>query len=122
MARDARISELLGDTILRIEGAHEDSTQITFYTHYNKYSMVHHQDCCEEVKVEEIHGDVQDLIGVPILLAEETCSIEAPVRESGTWTFYRFTTIKGSVQIRWLGTSNGYYSEKVHFEVSNLFH
>ena len=62
-------------------------------------------------------GSVEDLIGSTILSAEEIdgdCA--APEHaESYTWTFYRIETDKGGLWMRWLGESNGYYSEGVDF-------
>ena len=75
--------------------------------------MFHQQDCCESVSVEEVIGDLDDLISTPIIMAEERTQSDTDANESGTWTFYEFRTIKGSVTIWWYGSSNGYYSEEV---------
>lgn len=88
-----------------------------------KYLMYHDQSCCEGVSIESMVGDVESIIGNPILLAEEVTG-DTPndykfecEPESYTWTFYKLATIKGYLDIRWLGTSNGYYSEAVNFKV-----
>lgn len=88
------------------------------------FEMYHAQDCCESVYIESITGDLSDLVGTPILLAEEVTSEIDPADikpgsiihdERMLWTFYKLRTIKGSVDIRWYGSSNGYYGVEVSF-------
>ena len=130
------VEELKGKTLLSID---RDSDVLIFNCdNGDKYKMYHSQDCCECVTIEDINGDIEDLIGSPIILVEEVVSEEytpeelvkieqekAKAKEEGrdyynwdesfTWTFYKFATIKGYVTIRWHGSSNGYYSESVDF-------
>lgn len=115
MPQIINISELIGKTLIRVWA---DDELIRFETKENRYEMYHKQDCCEHVYVSDICGELQDLVGTPILLAEEVSSSNKGTdRESyegtSTWTFYKLSTIKGDVTISWLGTSNGYYSESV---------
>lgn len=74
------------------------------------------------MRVEDTVGVLSDLVGSPITLAEESTNSDNPPPGgdgSHTWTFYRFATAKGYVTLRWLGESNGYYSEAVDFEKVN---
>lgn len=118
--------ELVGKTISRITGAEKDSEEISFDTTDGyRYTLYHENDCCESVEVNDVEGDIEDLIDRPIVLAEEsTRDKDEDIKngmenldsdESYTWTFYRIATAKGFVVIRWFGQSNGYYSESVSF-------
>lgn len=66
------------------------------------------------VRIDDIIGDVEDLIGYPVLIAESVTSQSTDTY--GTWTFYKFATVKCYVTIKWFGTSNGYYSEAVSYQ------
>lgn len=117
---NAKFEELKGKTIVKIEGMEKDSGCIEFFcSDGTKYVMNHEQDCCESVYLEDVCGDKEDLLNSPILLAEEVKNADGPAlneyEESWTWTFYKLATIKGTVTLRWYGTSNGYYSEDVDF-------
>lgn len=125
---DELFTKLKGKTIEHISGLSKGENLVTFrMSDGSEYQMYHEQDCCESVSIEDVVGDVEDLIGHPLLLAEVAINPdEAPVEsqdnfwdESSTWTYYKLATIKGSVDIRWYGTSNGYYSESVTFAQTN---
>lgn len=110
---------MLGKTMSSVDGERGDDRMTFVSTCGRKFTFLHHQDCCEYVAIEDVCGDIADLVGSPIVEAEEISNTDAPEvagEASYTWTFYRFATAKGSVTVRWLGSSNGYYSEGVSFE------
>ena len=124
MRQEIGIKHLLGKTIRKITGMEEESSEIIFTLDTGeKVVMYHEQDCCETVYVESVVGDITDLIGSPILRADEETNTDLPlisydwIEDSCTWTFYKLATIKGYVDLRWYGESNGYYSESVDFKI-----
>jgi hypothetical protein len=110
---------LKGQTLTAVENTGEE---IRFtLANGEQYELYHPQDCCESVYVEDVAGELDDLIGTPLLLVEEASNSDTPPPESDysyesyTWTFYKLVTMKGAVTIRFFGSSNGYYSESVYF-------
>jgi len=121
----AKFSDLLGKTLTEVTGA-VGGEELVFSTDSGgRFRLYHCQDCCEGVSIEDICGDLDDLVGSPILMAEEVSQedknpdgVNVPTyQESFTWTFYKLATVNGYVTIRWYGESNGYYSESVDFEL-----
>lgn len=94
---------------------HHDA--IEFYlSEYDKkplFILTHIQDCCELVYIESIVGDLSDLEKSPILMSELSTNEDDVDQEYEhvTWTFIKFATLKGYIDIRYYGTSNGYYGE-----------
>lgn len=135
--KEVNISDLKGKIIDKILIG---ETFITFICDNIVYLMYHLDDCCESVNVDDIVGDIDDIIGSEIIMAEESTSTtdepitDGYVDDSYTWTYYKIATKKGYVDIKWFGTSNGYYSESVSvlntpicdmynpfYKLSNLF-
>lgn len=116
-------TDAIGRIVATVHGGTEGSDAMTMvFTDGSQLKLWHSQDCCESVRIIDVVGDWDDFIGQELLIAEERVDPpEAPPStgasyESGTWTFYTFRCIKGSMDLRWLGSSNGYYSEKVTTE------
>lgn len=107
--------ELIGKVIVKIDNyvsaSDKEDSLIFHLSNGAVYKQYHENDCCENVFVEDINGDLDDLIGSKLIQAEESTKEDPDADESGTWTFYKFGTSKGYVTIRWYGCSNGYYSE-----------
>jgi len=116
---DADFSDLIGATLTGIVRSKDDDggDQLAFTASDGRvWEMYHNQDCCESVYIEDIVGNLEDLLHAPILQADaESNSSGEPGDYSATWTFYKIATIHGYVTIRWYGSSNGYYSESVSF-------
>ena len=120
------IGDMIGKTIAKVDYGAVGDDAITFTdTDGVQYQFWYEPDCCANCSIEEVVGDLNDLVGSPIVMAEEVTNEPEPETpgeyqpESYTWTFYKFATVKGYVTIRWYGTSNGYYSESVSYRTFN---
>lgn len=112
-----------------IDIASEDGDKMIFENAEERFTFYHQQDCCEFVRIEDISGDLSDLIGEPLLMAEDVSGmVTKPANppfvdeynDSYTYTFYKFATRKGYVDVRWFGESNGFYSEEVSLKHEKL--
>ena len=112
---------MLGKVMVTVSGTGGGDEMLFVATDGSRFRFTHQQDCCENVRIEDICGDLSDLVGAPIVEAEEVDNKGPKIRaESYTWTFYRFSSTKGTVTVRWLGTSNGYYGEGVGYDESEV--
>jgi len=113
-------TDLIGKTFVSVENVNNE--ELVFKVDGDEgYKFYHRQSGTEEVEIVDIVGDLSDLAGTPIIMAESVThydenpeGVSVPKDQvSFTWTFYKFATVKGYVTVRWYGSSNGYYSETV---------
>lgn len=112
-----RFADMKGQILVDIIVDRQENVIIFKTAQSKEYRLFHDQDCCELVVIEDIVGDLSDILNAPLLIAEERTNKET-LKEKDTlsmWTFYELATIKGNVTIRWHGISNGYYSVGVDF-------
>lgn len=96
--------------------------QIKITTECGKEFLFYHdQSCCENVYIYDNIGDLKVLEGQKLLYVDVDASGDIPSdvtyrpTDCYTWTNITFRTNKDTVISRWIGESNGYYSEAVDF-------
>lgn len=103
------MEQLIGKIPIAIERSHDE---IKFTMLDDTFFVLRHeQDCCEDVVLEDIDGDINDLLDEPITISSERYEEDETASESATWSFYHIGNRKMTLVIRFYGSSNGYYSE-----------
>ena len=107
---EVNFNELEGKVIIDVI---KKDDSITFKTNKQTYVLKHMQECCEDVIIDDICGDLKDLINETIIKAEKVTNenINEEEERCFTWTFFHISTLKTNITIKFYGTSNGYYSE-----------
>ncbi|MGL5803162.1 MAG: DUF7448 domain-containing protein [Cetobacterium sp.] len=108
------LDNLVGAKILDVDDSGYDLLKIV--TDKGTMRFVHYQNCCEDVSLFDGFDDLKAMIGEEIKFAEETNNGKTDDYEphdSYTWTFYKISTMWKDVTLRFIGESNGYYSEEV---------
>lgn len=102
---------LVGETLVSIDVS-DDS--ILLKTESGREILLEHrQDCCESVGILDTNGEWKNLIGRPLLEFSHDEDDWPEASESGTLTTFTFRVNDATVINRWVGESNGYYSESV---------
>lgn len=122
MMTASTFDDLVGKTIWQIERTldwHGETRMLVLHlddlTAFYMYDEEHGTGNDVSIRLTDISGDLDDLLNEPLLVAEMAKQDDnsSTPDDGQNWTFYRFATQKGFVVLRWLGQSNGYYSEEV---------
>lgn len=91
----------------------------------HSYRACNTENYCETVRMYDVMGDLDSLVGQEIVEVAECLSHDWPSDVydsyneqsiSFTWTTYTIRSKDTTVVIRWIGTSNGSCCEEVYFD------
>lgn len=112
------IEYLIGKIIDDIK-INNNEDEIAFFLSNGELLVLYHEDdCCESFWLEDFDGEPYEICNCKIMSAEERISDDEEKMsnhsydDSITWTFYVIRSLRGTVTIRFCGTSSGYYSER----------
>lgn len=118
----SQIHVLSGLVITDWQQSNDELTLFIREGEFKKVNFYHVQDCCESVMIHSVEGEFSNLLNCPLILVDEDAhsnSLDSEAEgESWTWTIYTFKTEKGTVVVKWIGNSNGYYSESVNMRIT----
>ena len=66
------IKDMVGKTFTSVKVSCDT---MTFENETERYQFYHCQDCCEAVGINDITGDLEDLQGSPLLIAEAKATV-----------------------------------------------
>jgi hypothetical protein len=113
--KHVEFSALVGEVLDAVDIDREEN-QILLTTRSGRRFLVYHeQDCCETVAISGQDGNFDKLIGKPLVEARDFAvdTTEEGIDDSQTTTTLVFRVDDQTVISRWIGDSNGYYSESV---------
>ena len=114
--RHVEFSDLVGEVLDAVDIDREENQILLTTRSGRKFLVYHEQDCCEKVAISGQDGNFDKLIGKPIVeardFAVDTGESESDY-DSQTTTTLVFRVDDQTVISRWIGDSNGYYSESV---------
>ncbi len=121
LLRNADISYLIGEVVIEAEIIRTNSklgfsrdVSILYLKTDNYIAVFYYEpDCCATCTIDDVSGDLNSLVGSKLTTARVSTNKSEEEGDSNTWTYYHFATIKGYVDIKWFGESNGFYSEEV---------
>jgi hypothetical protein len=113
--KHVEFSALVGEVLDLVDIDREENQILLTTRSGRKFLVYHEQDCCETVAIHWQDGSFDKLIGKPIVEARGIAvdTSEEAIDSSQTTTTLVFRVDDQTVISRWIGDSNGYYSESV---------